>query len=160
MARSIDFNEYLEIDGEHFACVKAWFAPNLAALSDSAPYLGEDIVIPGVDGTHPVRMYRGPLRFQLDFFVYGKVDFMGNYALPDQERATVIDNVDYLVEGCLAPVSAGDGTVPIVWHLPNGHTKVADGKVIPPFQFRSVAGCGIQGMLDLLIPAGAWTDGA
>lgn len=85
---------------------------------------GEDRVLPGASGVIPYRRRRTATRYTFRLIVTGDVDENGN---PNADaKMGLIDNLLYLRDNVVDPLTTGDGTVPAIWTLPDASTLEAD----------------------------------
>lgn len=141
---------WLEVNGVDLA-THAWLITDLSDLLNDR-VRGSDRVIPGVDGVRPFRRRRHVRVCTFPLMIWGQ------FAEDGVEQADpvqgVIDHMLYLSTNLGIARSVGDGTVPAIWHLPDGGTLEADVHVLGLLGTTDVAPGVLKTTLDLSIPAG------
>lgn len=150
-------DEYLEINGVPLATF-GWEATDISTVYGAPSIRGSDRLIPHKPGEDPLSRVQGVLRGPIALDVYGESDEDGTpYGDP---RMGLIANMDYINANVIAPNPAGDGTVPVVWHLPDGSTRTANGIVESPSPPEPLDAYSMQIIFDLVIPSGVFVEGS
>src|ERR1044072_1553800 len=120
--------EYLEINSVAFY---AWILINhLSPLWDMPPLRGADRLIPFAPGQQPLPRIQDEARVPVPFTLFGDVDWTGTpYSTG---RIGLMTNRDYLVQNVRTPNPSGNGTYPLVLHMPDGSSRGADCFVLTP----------------------------
>lgn len=144
-------SEYLEVNGVPLSTA-AWRITDLSPLFDAPAVRGDDLLIPYRVGLKPKPRRVTARRIALPISVFGDYDADGNHNADG--RIGLAANLDYLIGNLGFGLEAGDGTVPAVWHRPDGSTKTADVHVIGPLEVVPLGPIAVRGVLDLNVPAG------
>ena len=142
---------YLEINNIPLA-TPAWRVLDLSPLWDAAPVRGEDRLIPFAQGVKPLARVVDALRVQCPLLIKGDRD--QDNAIISNTNIGLASNTDYLRSNIWTPNPAGDGTWPLVLHMPDSSTRGADCFVLPPMQLVPAGKIALRAVIDILIPAG------
>lgn len=154
MPAVITSNEYLKVNGIILA-QHAWHATDLSGLYDMPLYRGDDRQIPYKPGRQSLPRISDVLNALIPVDVNGELD--GDDTPHSDPAMGVVENMDTL-KAAFAPPSSPPGTYPIVWVLPDGSERFADGLVLPPLSPESLDRWNMAITLNLYIPSGFFTE--
>lgn len=120
--------EYVEVSSVPLA-TPAWRVVNVSELWQGPEVRGDDRLVPLVDGVVPYPRRPDVTVRTLRVHIFGDYDHEGN--AHTDGRAGLWANIAYLRDNVADPVTSGDGTRPIVVHLPDGDTLEGDAHVGP-----------------------------
>lgn len=109
--------EYVEVSSVPLA-TPAWRVVNVSELWQGPEVRGDDRLVPLVDGVVPYPRRPDVTVRTLRVHIFGDYDHEGN--AHTDGRAGLWANIAYLRDNVADPVTSGDGTRPIVVHLPDG----------------------------------------
>jgi hypothetical protein len=130
----------------------AWEVTSYAQLFTMPELVGEDNVVPGVDGRDPVPDELEEGVYGLPFFIYGFKAFDGS-SHPDA-RIGLRNNLRYLRTSLWTPPGTADGTRPFEFHDLDG-LSVATGDVkVRPGEWGFPGPTLARVTIRLIVPAG------
>lgn len=141
---------WLEVNGIDLA-THAWRITDLTELLGSR-VRGDDRLIPHVDGVRAFRRRRTARVITLPMLIFGRKDPDGVPIADPLQGA--IDHMLYLDANLGIGSATGDGTVPAIWHLPDGGTLEADVHVLGLIGTTDIAYGMFRTTLDISIPSG------
>lgn len=110
----------------------AWSFGNLFVLWQEADVRGDDVPIPGVDGTLSFPYRRSASRRVLEGAITGEVDRLG--AVNASFRTGLQVNHEYLRSHVEAPIQTNNGLRAARLYMPDGTIRTATVKIVPPIR--------------------------
>lgn len=146
---------FLTVDGQSLEVAGALHVESYDDIYAGTPLKGRDRPMPHADGSRAYPRFLAALVCQFPLWVYGEKALNGVTSHSDT-RQGVIDNAKALPVALGIPTSAG--TVTAVFTEWDGGTLTAE--VHPSLsRFRTYGTEGGLYVLELEVPAGAWTSG-
>lgn len=160
MPTIITRTEYLSFDaaGSYPAVplnTPGWDCQDYSGLYGNPPTVGEDRIIPGTNGRLAVKRQLDELTVSLPMTIYGEANHEGTaYA---DARIGMRTNLLFLRTNLLQPITSGNGTRAVTFHLLDGTTDtgsvIVEGDMAVAFAAPTLA----RAVLRLVIPAGVLT---
>lgn len=143
---------WLTVNGVDLA-THAWLITDLSDLLNDGRVRGSDRVMPHADGVRAFRRRRTARVATFPLMIWGGYDVDGVVQADPVQGA--IDHMVYLSDNLGIGYDVGDGTVPAVWHLPDGSTLEADVHVLGLIGTTDLGEEGVlRTTLDISIPSG------
>jgi hypothetical protein len=154
MAYVVTSSEWVDVGGVPLA-TPAWTLENLQDLWSGPVTRGTDLVIPEARGQRPYPRRIDAWRLTLNVAVYGDLAWDGT--AHSDPRAGLWANIAHLRANAFDPPGTGDGTRPLVLHLPDGSTLDATTTVERFVVGSAINWFSLRATVDLVIPAGVLT---
>lgn len=156
MAATIFLAEYLVVNSVPLG-IRACFTESLAPLFEDPPPIGDNVHLPATTGRRGYGKDQDELHVTLPLIVNGAYKFADD-TLQSNPRQGLITNRKYLRDNLgTSALDAGNGTVTVVWHQPDGSTTVTvAAQVLGLFGWVKIAPAVARTTLDLIVPAGVF----
>jgi hypothetical protein len=148
---------YIELNSIPLA-TPAWEVNDLSELLDVGRVRGSDVVMPGARGARPFRRRHTVVTRTLPMIVFGEKDIEGA-AVADPVQGA-INHMLYLADNLGIGIAGidGDGTVDLIWHLPDATVLTAVVHVLGMIGTRDVAPGVLRTTIDLSFPDGGFVE--
>lgn len=130
----------------------AWCCVDLTPLWIGPEVRGENVIVPGAQGTRAQRRRVTETSYSLPFAISGVVDPDGNPVANPMNQLKL--NIDYLRENVIDPPPNQARTRSATLTLPDGMTVLTAEVQVVRFQMGDHAGPVVRAALTILIPAG------
>lgn len=148
----ITATEYLEIASVPLA-TPAWRITSLVPLWGAADLKGNDLDLPGTNGSRPYLRRPRATTYALEMVIWG--DRNRENTAYGNVRTGLHTNLEALHTAIVDPTGTGDGTRVAIWHKPTGNAT-CDVHVLGLVP-RALSPRSIRATLQLSIPQGRFT---